>query len=73
MVKLTIILIVISILFKGVANLYFNSLNVLDKFRISSKVYTKLENIIFFIFGLTHIIMWICIAISLVMIAFKYL
>lgn len=73
MIKFTIILVAIYILLRGGSKFYIDSLSILDKLRISLKEYTKLESILFLLFGLLHILMWICIVISGVMMAFQYL
>lgn len=73
MIKFTIILLAIYILLRGGIKLYIDGLSTLDKLRISSKTYTKLESMTFILFGLLHIIMWVCIVISGVMIVFEYL
>ena len=73
MIKFTIVLVAIYILLRGGINLYIHGLSHLDLFRINVKKYTKSECLIFMLFGFLHIMMWICIVISCVMILFKYL
>ena len=58
-IKLTIILVIVYLLFKGALYLYIDSRDYIQKYRISLKKYTNKEFLTFLTFGLIRLITYV--------------
>lgn len=74
LIKITLILLVISIAFYIITRVYFKTLSASNKLRlICTANYKTGEKILFMIIGLTYIITFVIAVITIISLIFKYL
>lgn len=74
LIKITLTLLVISIALFIIARVYFNTLSVSDKFRITRTTnYKTGEKILFMIIEFTYMITFVIAVIAVISLIFKYL
>lgn len=74
LIKITLILLVISIALCIITRVYFKTLSASDKLRIiHTKNYKTGENILFMIIGFTYMITFVLVIIAVISLIFRYL